>query len=150
MIPSSTPAIRLAEVTARNWREVADLAPRPDQERFVAPVARYLCLCHYGDDWHPVAILDGEQVVGFAMWAVDTDDSRWIGGLVIDATAQGRGIGTAAVSALIDQLRAQEGCTGIALSYEPDNTRARELYARLGFVETGEVDGDEVIARRRF
>ena len=32
------------------------------------------------------------------------------------------------------------------LSYEPENETARRLYASYGFVETGEMDGEEVIA----
>ena len=32
------------------------------------------------------------------------------------------------------------------LSYEPENETARRLYASYGFEETGEMDGEEVIA----
>ena len=32
------------------------------------------------------------------------------------------------------------------LSYEPENERAKALYAAFGFRETGEFDGDEAIA----
>jgi diamine N-acetyltransferase len=44
----------------------------------------------------------------------------------------------------------EPGCTGVALSYAPDNVAARRLYATLGFRETGEIedDGAEVVARR--
>ena len=45
-------------------------------------------------------------------------------------------------------LREEAGATGFALSYAPENTVARSLYASLGFAETGEVDDDEVVARR--
>jgi diamine N-acetyltransferase len=38
----------------------------------------------------------------------------------------------------------------MALSYAPDNAVARTLYRSLGFIETGEADGDEVVARRPF
>ena len=34
------------------------------------------------------------------------------------------------------------------LSYEPENEVARALYLSEGFVETGELDGTEVIASR--
>jgi len=39
------------------------------------------------------------------------------------------------------------GCRQVALSYRPDNTVARGLYASAGFVETGEMEDDEVVAR---
>ena len=32
------------------------------------------------------------------------------------------------------------------LSYEPENEVARKLYASCGFVENGEMDGDEIVA----
>lgn len=35
------------------------------------------------------------------------------------------------------------------LSYEPDNLLAKKLYSSLGFEETGDYDGDEIIAALR-
>ena len=65
--------IQLTDVTADNWRACADLEVTPDQQAFVAPVTRYLCLCHYGGVWRPLAVTAGDEVVGFVMWAVDPD-----------------------------------------------------------------------------
>ena len=142
------PTIDLRDVTAENWRACADLEVTATQTAFVAPVARYLCLCHYGDVWSPLAVYEGDEVAGFAMWAVDPADlSGWIGGLVVDRRRQRRGLGRATVAALAERLRAQHGCRSCALSYSPDNTAARALYASLGFVETGEREDDEVVAR---
>ena len=67
--------------------------------------------------------------------------------MTIAAHRQGRGLGRSAVEAALDHLRAQ-GCASAALSYLPDNGRARKLYASLGFVETGEMEDDELVARR--
>jgi diamine N-acetyltransferase len=137
------------EIDAANWRQAVDIAPRPDQERFVAPVARYLCLAHYGGEWHPRAIEADGSIVGHLMWAVDdADDSVWLGGLIIDASEQGRGIGRGAVVAFLDRFT-QNGHTNVALSYSPENTVARRLYADIGFVETGETVDDEIVARHR-
>ena len=143
-----TPSFELRHVDADNWRACADLEVAPEQRDFVAPVARYLCLCHYGDVWQPLAVyLDGE-VVGFVMWAVDpVDNCGWIGGLVIDQARQRKGYGRATVKALTRRLLESGGCSSCALSYSPENAAARALYASLGFVETGEIEGDEVVAR---
>jgi diamine N-acetyltransferase len=139
--------ISLEPVTKDNWRGCAALSVRPDQRDFVNDVAHYLCLCAYGGLWQPLAVvLDGE-VVGFCMWAVDDDRSRWIGGVVVDAARQGAGIGRAMVTALREQLAAEPDCPNVALSYAPENAAARALYASLGFVETGELDDDEIVAR---
>ena len=44
---------------------------------------------------------------------------------------------------------AADGCDSVALSYSPGNAVARALYLSLGFEETGEMEDDEVVARRR-
>jgi diamine N-acetyltransferase len=148
-VPVESSEIRLVPVTADNWRQCAALRVRPDQTDFVQPVTYYLCLCAYGTTWQPLAIKKGSAVVGFVMWAVDDDRSRWIGGLVVDAAAQRSGAGRAAVQQLLDRFSNEPDCPNVALSYAPDNTAARSLYASLGFTETGEAvdDGAEVVAR---
>ena len=144
-----TPQIELREVTSDNWREVAAVELADAQRAFAGPVTRYLCLCHYGGVWSPLAVCSGGETVGFAMWAIDPNDrSGWIGGLVIDRRRQRQGIGRATVQALAARLTA-DGCDSVALSYSPGNAVARALYLSLGFEETGEMEDDEVVARRR-
>jgi diamine N-acetyltransferase len=142
--------VQLAPVTGANWRECAGLNVGPDQAGYVAAVTYYLCLCAYGSTWQPLAIVRNGTVVGFCMWGVDDDGSRWIGGLVIDAAAQRTGVARSAVTALIQRFEADPDCPGVALSYSRDNTAAKNLYAALGFRETGETvdDGAEIVARR--
>lgn len=74
------------------------------------------------------------------------DGSFWIGGLVIDADRQGEGNGRAAIAALLQRFR-DAGAVEAALSYQPENGRARALYASLGFRETGELAEGETVAR---
>ena len=139
--------VELDPVTEDNWRALAALKVHQDQQAFVLEVAQYLCMCAYGDVWHPLAVVADDEIAGFCMWAVDDDASRWIGGVVVDATKQRRGIGRALVIALRDRLAAVSGTPNVALSYSPDNTAARSLYRELGFVETGELAEHEVVAR---
>jgi ribosomal-protein-alanine N-acetyltransferase len=142
-------SVSLHRVTSANWREVTAVRVRRDQSRFVGAVTEYLALCRYGGEWSPLQIRAGEASVGFAMWAHDPDDlgSYWIGGFLIDRDHQRGGYGRDALAALVRYLRAMPGCRDIALSYMPDNVVARRLYAEAGFVETGEIDGEELIAR---
>ena len=143
--PSS---VELCEVTQHNWRACADLDVEDSQQTYVAPVTRYLALCAYDDGpWKPAALTANNEPIGFVMHAVDpTDHSFWVGGLVIGQTKQRRGYGRAAMQALIDRAR-QGGHPNIALSYQPTNNPARALYTALGFVETGETEDHEVVAR---
>jgi diamine N-acetyltransferase len=141
--------VRLVPVGPDNWRACVALQVRDGQRRWVADVSYYLCLCTFGDTWHPLAVEGGGEVVGFLMWGVDDDGSRWIGGVVIDRARQGQGLGRTAMVEVVRLLAGQKGCTDIALSYAPDNVAARDLYRSLGFVETGETedDGAELVAR---
>ncbi len=137
-------------IDAANFRAALDLEVTHEQTAWVASTARYLALCGYGGLWHALGLYAGDEMVGFAMWARDdTDGSHWIGGLIIDRRQQRRGYGRSGVQALIEWLRREQGATEIALSYHPANEVARHLYAGLGFSETGEHEGDEVVARLR-
>lgn len=141
------PVVRLIEVDGTNWLDLAAVTPRADQVDFVAPITYYLCLAHFGDDWKPLAIEVDGRIVGHVMWAVDPPDgSTWLGGLVIDAASQGKGIGRATVNEFVNRFTV-DGSANIALSYHPGNTQARALYLDIGFVETGETAEDEIVAR---
>lgn len=141
--------VSLEDVGASNWRACAALRVEEGQRRWVADVTHYLCLCAYGDTWHPLAIEVDNEVVAFLMWGIDDDASCWIGGLVVDAAHQGRGVGTAAVIEATRLLVDEPGCAGVALSCNPLNEAARSFYAGLGFLETGETaeDGAELVSR---
>ena len=68
--------------------------------------------------------------------------------LMIDKNYQHKGYGRQAVKLALDFIKTYpcgpaEYCW---LSYEPENQIAKELYASFGFIETGEMDGEEIIA----
>jgi len=97
--------------------------------------------------WHPVGLAteDGD-VVGFAEWAYDESDGTYsLGGITIDQRQQGRGLGRAALDALVAHLLAQPVPGVVALTVHADNERARGLYERYGFAATGEVIEDELV-----
>ena len=134
----------LEPVTADNWREVVAVDAASEH---TSAVSHYLCLCHYGGEWQPLAVRAGGDVVGFVMWAYDPDDSHhWVGGFSVDAPRQRTGLGRQALRALLDLLR-EQGATRVALSYAPENAGAARLYASEGSVEDGEAYG-ETVARR--
>jgi diamine N-acetyltransferase len=133
-----------------DWREVADVAPRDDQRQFVcALAARYLLLSDREGLWRSLGIYADEVVVGHVMWAEDEDGSAWIGGLVVDAAAQGLGIGRVATQTLIRWFSEEYGYRVIRLSYQPENVSAARVYESLGFQATGERQDDEIVAELR-
>jgi diamine N-acetyltransferase len=140
--------VSLRPVSHDNWRHVANLKVSEVQREFVAEPSYYLALCCYGNDWHPLAICLGEQVVGFMMWAIDpADGSCWLGAILVDQRMQKRGYGRRAVQAAIAMLGEKYGHRSFALSFQPSNLVARHFYSKLGFVETNEWEDDEIVAR---
>ena len=76
------------------------------------------------------------------------DNNYTIWRLMIDKRYQKRGYGREAINLALDFIRTwpcgkAEYC---AISYEPENEIARKLYLSVGFEETGEMDGDEIVA----
>ncbi|ESP99095.1 GNAT family N-acetyltransferase [Streptomyces sp. CHA1] len=139
--------VTLGPVTDASWRAVADLAPRDDQRRFVAALgARYLLLSLREEVWTSLAVDAAGRTVGHVMWAYDAEeDVHWIGGMLVDAAEQGRGVGRAALAVLLDRLAADPGCREIRLSVHPGNTTATRLYTALGFRPTGLMEDDEAV-----
>ncbi|MEU0397207.1 GNAT family N-acetyltransferase [Streptomyces sp. NPDC006208] len=139
--------IALCTVDDDNWRAVADIAPRDDQRAFVAALAaRYLLLSMRGGVWHSLGVQADKTMVGHVMWAYgDENGSHWIGGMVVDAAEQGKGVGRQTMVALIRWLSERADCQEIRLSYHPDNTAASNLYTSLGFVHTGEFEDAELV-----
>jgi diamine N-acetyltransferase len=145
------PSVSLRPVDAGSWRDVARLTVAPGQERFVAAPTYYLAFCAYEDVWNPLSVVDASsgEVVGFLMWGIDdADGSCWLGGVFVDADHQGRGVGRAAMVEALRVLQPRVDGAGFALSYHPENLVAKALYSSLGFIETGEIDEGEVVARR--
>ena len=144
--------LTVVELTGDNVEDVLAVAPAPEQLRHVNPVAWYVARSAYQQVWHPVGLATADvEVVGFAEWAYDESDGTYgLGGIVIDYSRQGRGLGRAALDALVAHLRAQPVPGDIVLTVHEDNTRARGLYERYGFDATGElVDGELVMVLRR-
>jgi len=140
--------ISLHPVSHDNWRNVADLKVTESQREFVAEPSYCLALCCYGDDWRPLAIYLGEQVIGFMMWTTDpADGSCWLGGIFVDQNMQKRGYGKQAVKEAIILLQKKFGYQNFALSYIPANLAAKKLYTKLGFIETDEWEDNEIVAR---
>ncbi|MEV0393937.1 GNAT family N-acetyltransferase [Polymorphospora rubra] len=148
---SSSP--RLEKVTPGNVEAACRLAIRPDQERFVEPVARSLAEAYVHPDiaW-PRLVYDGDQLVGFVMgflairWTDDRpDDVRsGIWRLNIAAAHQGRGYGRFAVAAVCDEVR-RRGADRAFVTWEPGGSGPEEFYLRLGFRPTGETSGGQTV-----
>ena len=140
--------VTLQEITRDNWLQCARLKVSPEQERFVASNGVSMAQSKYEPDHIPLAVYDGEEIVGFVMYGTDPSDGKvWIARVMVDARQQRKGYGRAAMHALLDRIRAIPNCDEVFISYESDNEVARRLYASFGFLETGEIIEGETVAR---
>jgi len=141
--------ITLREITPENYRAVFALKVAPGQEGFVANNVYSLAQAKVFTQAVPLAIYADETPVGFVMYTPEEEGKFYIWRYMIGAEHQQKGYGRAALKVVLDHLRAL-AAHEVALSYEPSNTVAARLYASFGFVETGEVDDGELVARLAF
>jgi diamine N-acetyltransferase len=140
-------AVSLVEVSADNWQECIRLQVADDQREFVASNLYSLAQSKFEPSCVPLAIYDQEIMVGFAMTCREGGDVCWIYRLMIDKRYQRRGYARAAMDLVIQRLRDDPDCREILISYDPENIAARELYRRLGFESTGQIDEGELVLR---
>ena len=141
-------AVELREISKDNWRECIKLKTSDEQTGFVAPNLFSIAQSKVEPYLLPLAIYDGEVMVGFIMYGRDPADNCYcVARLMIDERHQGKGYGRAAMLEAIKRMRAKPDCHEIALSIEPENAVAEKLYESLGFRKTGEVIGGEVVMR---
>ena len=155
--------LRLEKVNGKNVWELLKLTVSESQKNYVAAneisiIEAYTAISENGYAF-PFGIYNGDTPVGFLMIGFDVDDD-WVDApdiakgnynlwrLMIDKDYQNRGFGRKAVQLALDYIKTfpcgeAEYCW---LSYEPENKAARQLYRSFGFEETGDMDGEEVIA----
>ena len=141
-------AVRLADVTASNWRDVVALELDDDQRDLVASNLYSLAEAKFTPLACPRAIYAGTQLVGFLMYDLpdhDEPDRAAIYRFMIDRGHQRKGYGRAALARAIEEIRQNPRIRKIRICYTPDNP-VKKLYASFGFVEVGRDADGEVIA----
>jgi diamine N-acetyltransferase len=155
--------LRLEKINGKNVWDILKLSVNDSQNEFVAGndisiIEAYTAITANGYAY-PFGLYIDDILVGFLMIGFDKDDywedapdvatgnyNLWR--LMIDKKYQHKGYGRQAVKLALDFVKTfpcgpAEYCW---LSYEPENQIAKELYASFCFAETGEYDGEELIA----
>jgi Acetyltransferases len=102
---------------------------------FPAPAVFWLAEAAYCG-MNALALYADDDIVGFTVYAIDPDDHNyWIMAFMIDHRHQGKGYGRSGMSAVVKHIQEQHGCKIILLGHRPNNERAANLYASLGFTE---------------
>ena len=154
--------IRFEEITNQNIWKVCALKPFEEQKDFVAEniqsLAEAYATRNEGNNALPLAVYHDDALIGFVMIGKGTvgneeesdliKDNYCLWRLMIDKKYQGRGLGKQTIDAVMDLIRTFPfgEAKKVWLSYEPENSRARAIYQRYGFVENGEMCGNETVA----
>jgi len=143
-------AVRLENVTARNWRAVARLKLAPQQHDLVASNLYSIAQSKFDPNAHPRAVYAGKVLVGFLMYDVwDTKEKireASIYRFMIDREHQGKGYGRAALARALDEIKADPVVRKVSVGYMPENPVAKAFYASFGFAEAGKDEDGEIIA----
>jgi len=143
-------SLRLEELSAATIVAVNRLGLKPGQEQFVSPVsysaAAAVVPAHSA--WQRV-VLEDDRVIGFVHGNFDPDAPQeefraalWR--INVDAEAQGRGVGTFAVNALIDEAR-KRGVERLTVLWERGDDGPEQFFLHVGFTPVGETPYGEVI-----
>jgi len=157
--------VELQKISWDNWEACAKLEVHDDQKGFVASNLHSLAQCYVAqldaDRYPPMAFAmhSNGAVVGFVLmyYNIDNmyDDGTFdlpyyaISRFMIDKNHQGKGLGKAAMAAVLEHLRTMPHglAAAVYISYTPENGLARGLYKSFGFVETGQVINGETVAK---
>jgi diamine N-acetyltransferase len=92
-------------------------------------------------------VLRNSQPAGFVMCADQTEQQKdpWLWRLLVDKSHQGVGVGTFALTAVIERYR-ELGMQRIFTAWHPGPGNAGDFYKKFGFKETGEMIDDEIVA----
>ena len=147
--PVTAPTFEVRPVTEANVDDLIKLKTTPEQERFVASVAKSLAQAAYRPAGRPLGLYaDGKPVGLLLLWDARRDpdlaeraDQLYIWRLSIDARFQRQGHGQAAMRWLIEEAR-RMGVASVGLSHVPENP-VGAFYQRFGFAYTGAVNEGE-------
>lgn len=155
--------LKLKKINRNNIVEILKLEVFDNQKSFVATnnssiIEAYIAITE-NNHVFTFGIYKEDTPIGFLMigFDVNSDDEGApkiakgnynIWRLMIDKKFQGEGYGKKAMDLALEFINTFPSGTAkyCWLSYESDNNVARELYKSVGFVETDEKDGEEIVA----
>lgn len=155
--------LKLKKINRNNITGILKLEVFDNQKNFVATnnssiIEAYIAITE-NNDVFTFGIYKEDTPIGFLMigFDVNSDDEGApriakgnynIWRLMIDKKFQGKGYGKEAIELALEFINTFPCGTAkyCWLSYESDNNVAQQLYKSVGFVETDERDGEEIVA----
>ena len=141
----------LKKIDENNFIECFNLKLGENQDKFVSHPIRSLAQAYvYYNQCTPFAIYKEDVMVGYVMVIYDYDNETYnIWHMMIDEKYQNNGYGTRALELCIDYIKSKPfgKSNYIILTCNIENYNAIHIYKKLGFKDTGDIDGDEIIMK---
>lgn len=134
------------EIDRNNFRDVLKLSVAESQKEYVADNAYSLAQAKAQPECVPLAVYDGDTLVGFAMYAMDVEDKEyWIYRLMVGQQFQSRGYGRKMLALVLDRIKQDPAHHMVYLSCNPENVWGRALYESVGFRPDGRDHHGEMV-----
>ena len=142
--------VELIDLSEENMKQCFQLKVSNDQMQYIASNEESWKAAKENEKVaRPFAIYCDGKMVGITMFAFveefeDPNDKYWLWRFMIDEDFQGKGYGTAALQAIIRYFK-DHGANNIRLSTKDTNAGALSLYYKAGFIDTGEMNDEEIV-----
>ena len=133
--------VHFKNIDNSNGYKVRNIKLKPGQEKFIETVDECLKEADTYREWHPIAIYNDTEIIGFAMYgSFGLNKDTWIDRIMIDEKYQGKGYGEIAMMKLINIVSKEFEVNVIYLSISDENKTAYSLYKSIGFEFMNERD----------
>ena len=142
--------IHFKEITKENLVPIMRLKVFDHQKDQVANNAVSIAQGNYEEMAWFRGIYNDDIPVGFVMLEFDLEkDTYWVWRFMIDQNHQGKGYGKAAMTLIKNVVKEKfPQATEIFLSYVPkESGGADDFYRKMGFEDTGKIEGKEKVMR---
>ena len=141
----------LKAITEDNFLDAFNLRLAQGQDEYVSHPIRSLAQAYvYRNQCQPFGIYTDGRMIGYVMVIYDYDIPEYnIWHMMIDEKHQSKGYGKEALKRVMAYIKTKPfgNSDRVTLTCNLENDNALALYHGMGFVETGEVDEDEIWER---
>lgn len=126
--------INFREIDKSNYNTCVSLRVGEHQTHYVASNAFSLVQSFYENELYPLAIYNGDEMIGFLLYDYDEELEGWsFSRFMIDIKYQNKGFGSKTLEKFLDFFHNKYPNEYLYTSAEIDNTVAIKLYEKYGF-----------------
>lgn len=149
--PNKDSTVSLREVSKKTVIQICELSVDDSQQKFVAPNSYSIAQAYFEPKAWFRAIYADEVPVGFVMLFDDSEKPEYfLWRFMIDKSYQKLGFGRKGLFLTIEYVKARPNATEMYVSYVKEKGSPEGFYKRLGFVNTGKIEGGEHVMKLTF